>query len=338
MRSASIPANTSNNQFPCFYEDNKAAQQGSSYYYNKNNKYQNNSKRKDFNKTHQVSDIVEHSNLHATANEFVPNQNKQSRGASVNTNKNNRSRTSTDYQNQDVEQKSSNSVSEDSRIKYNDRRFENKRDAGRRWREPQNSQYPREDKKDYGRNQNSRKYQNDKYVDNRNFSDKPRNNRSNKNDSKNAAPEPYLNNEKERTVDDDQSISNNSNVLDSLPEADGQSSNAQSMKNSKLPPNNARGDRYDRKDRYNPKDPRDRRSNYPEHNGYTRNNYNRDNYSRDNKYERRENRNMYVDNRDKEMMDWRQRSNDPINKSALLKRSYHKKYQPGKFENNLLQS
>ena len=355
--------NSSINQLPCFYEDNKAIkQQMPSYYYNKSNSYQNGDKRKDTKKPYEVSNIVENSNLHATAIEFVPNQTKVDRGTSLNANKNSKSRTNNDHQNQsqEVDRATSKFFFDDNRTKYNDKKFENKRDAGKSWRETQNNQQYKEERKDNGRNQNNRKYQNDKYNRNRNYSEKQQSNHTAKDNAENAVPETSetessSNNTQERTFNESQDkISNTVNTnheIDNL-----QLTNQQSARNSKGFPNNGRGDKYyDRKERYNPKDPRDRRTNYPENsapvynpkdprdrrsnypenngynrnnypenNGYNRNNYNRDNYNRDNY--NRDNKYERRDNRNSfaenrdDKTDWRKRTPDTGNKNTTSKR------------------
>ncbi|XP_016842506.1 protein shuttle craft isoform X1 [Nasonia vitripennis] len=328
--------NTINNQLPCFFEDNKALTQQAPqnhYYNNRSNNYQNNGKHKDTSKTYPVANIVEHSNLHATANEFVPNQNKWDRGTSVNPNKHSKGRMNNDYQNQSGEQASNNVYFEDNKVRYNDRKYENKRDVGRRWRDDNrdmqssqhnHNQYNKQDKKDYGKNQNSRRYQNDRFIHNRNFPEKSHNNKQEKDHSENTVSESNANSKLENLADH-QDNSNNTNVFHSSVEKENtQSTGSQITKNSKSFSNNSRGDRYyDRKERYNPRDPRDRKSNYSENNGYNRSNYS----SRDNKYERRENRNTLTEVRDT-TSDWRQRTSQIVNKSTILKRSYNKKYEP----------
>lgn len=268
--------------------------------------------------------------MQPTATEFVPNQNKQEHRNFVNTNKsNNRSKMNKDNRSQETVQAASvpyEDKHEDNRVKYNDRKFENKRDAGKRWRDTPNGQFYKDDRKEYGRNQNPRRAPNDRYNYNRNFSDRPRNNRFEKNETDTVQVESNANSEIEKTLTGVQNGSNTNNKsYPAMEPDDAQSTSNQSLRNSKSFSNNSRGDRYyDRKERYNPRDPRDRRSNYPENNGYNRNNYNRDN-----KYEKRN----YRENTDKEFTDWRLRTDDPVNKAPAMKRSHYKKYEPGNYLN-----
>ncbi|XP_014214759.1 protein shuttle craft [Copidosoma floridanum] len=348
---------TTNNQLPCFYEDNKIAQQA---YYNRNN-FPTNSKYKDTNKTYDVSSIVENSNLHATAMEFVPNLNKKDRNTnSVNAYTNSKGRTNDNYQKPEVDQDqqvvdSNNVFVEDN--KQNDRKFDNKKDAGRKWRDNQsNGQYYRDDRKEYGKPQNFKKYQNDRYSTNQSFNDKPRNNRSKKDDTESVTSETSAGVELE-TIDGRQDSFGNTEKGDAFVKTDNtQAVTPRSAKNSRPFSNNNRGDRYDRynsrdpresrdprdfrenRDHRNSRDPRysrdfrdtrdsrdfrDRKNNHTEHNGYNRNNYNRD------KYERRDNRTAATENRSKDFTDWRQRpNNDTGSKVILLKRSNNKKYEP----------
>lgn len=395
-RSPGVQSNTLNNQ-PCFYENNKAQNQQLPSHQLKNSNYYSGTKRRDTNRMYQAANIAEHSNLHATATEFVPNKNKQDCESHSNISKNSKSKSKNNFHNKDADQTSNNIFFEDNKVRYNDRKFENKRDAGMRWRENTQSNQFNNDNKDYGRNQNFRRYQNnDKYNQNKNFSDKSKNNRFKKNDTENMSSESNVNsveNEEEKSYNDCQD-SSNSNLVSSFETDSVKSAASVTTKNSKAFSNNKRNDRhYDRKEKYNPKDPRDRKSNYSDYNSYSRNNYsrgdneynrsnfnkddnghnrsnynkddghNRSNYSRDdsghnrnnynrndsghsrndyskddsgsnrnnhNKFEKRENRN-FAENRCKDVIDWRQKSNTTDNKNSLQKRPYHRKYEPGDY-------
>ncbi|KAJ8684013.1 hypothetical protein QAD02_019805 [Eretmocerus hayati] len=353
MQAIETPGDSSN-QLPCFYKNNevKSQQFPRAHYNNRPNFHQNNSKRKNMNKA-QISDLVEHSNLHATANEFVPSQMKQNKGNSGNLNRNNRESTNNGHQNQDVNSSSNNVFFEDNKSKMNDGRFESKRDPARRWRETPNGHYPKDERRDYGRNQNSRRYQNERQSYNKNYPEKSRYMRGSRDNLENHLTDSNVVPREGKLNETGDSLDSN-NLQDESPE----SSNSQSIRNFK-PSTNLHADRYnERKERFNPKDPRDRGRVYPEYNGYNRNNhnrdsyaresvyrdnYNKDNYNRDshnrdpysrdsynreNRFERRDNRNTYFDNRDKDVTDWRQKVNDNGNRNVVLKRPHPKKYEP----------
>ena len=126
-----------------------------------NSTYQNSNRRKDSRKAYAENDLVEHSNLQVTASEFVPN-NKWDRRNFTNPTKSRRGRSNNDHQSQDNQV-----FFENNRRHFHDKKFENKRDAGKRWYSSQNDQYYNDDgKKDYNRGPSNRKYQNEKY-DNR---------------------------------------------------------------------------------------------------------------------------------------------------------------------------
>lgn len=272
--------------------------------------------------------------MHATATEFVPNQTKKSY-VNNKVSKNDRVRTNNNHQ---IQETVDQYYPDDVFFEDNKKKFDNKRDAGNRWKDNQsNDQFYTEDRKEFNKNQNYRKY--DRYNHNRNFNDKSRNYRLKKDNTESIVTE--SNTQDGQTVKNYRyNNSNNVEVNDSL-------ENAQ-----KTYTNNARVDRHhhDRKERYNSKDPRDfrdprdlkdfkdtrdprdfkdtrdprsfrdfrdKKNNFTEQNGYGRNNYN--------KYDRRDNKNLSMENRDKDIVDWRQRSND-----APVKRQYHKKYEPGK--------
>ncbi|XP_058799057.1 protein shuttle craft-like [Phymastichus coffea] len=317
-----------NNSDQCFFEDNRRQAQQC---HNKNNYFQGN-KRKDY-KNYYSSDLVEHSNLQPTATEFIPNQNMQEHINFVDSNKSyNRSQWNKDNEDQDAAQPA-NVPHADNRQKYNDRKFETKKDTGNRWRDTQDGQFYKENRKDYERNQNSRRPQNDRYNNyNRNYSDKPRDyagkphdysdklNHFEKNELDNVYSKINANSDVERNLSGISNGSHSNKKSYSAIEAGNTSSISNlSARNSKPCPNNGRSDKYyDRKERYNPRDPRDRRSNYPEHNGYNRNNYNRDN-----KYEKR----TFRENTDKEITDWRVRNGKSLDK-PVVKRLHYKKYEP----------
>jgi hypothetical protein len=116
----------------------------------------------------------------------------------------------------------------------------------------------------------------------------------------------------------------------------------QYTRNSKISTNNGQVDRYyNKKGQYNSrkfedskasrnstdlgnyKEFRDRNNHFSEYSIYNRNKHR-------NKYGKKENKNSFRENENKEIVDWRQRTNDVGNKSTLLKPIYHKKYKFGK--------
>lgn len=118
------------------------------------------------------SSIVQNSNLHATANEFVPN--------SIRLNKKDRFSKKDDYNNmaggsfdaQDFRPRSFNKYTSDNRYK-GERRYDNRRDVNYRQKNPQDAQIPSRSKyRDTQRNgRNYNKFQNGKYYNRRYQSD-----------------------------------------------------------------------------------------------------------------------------------------------------------------------
>lgn len=117
------------------------------------------------------SSIVQNSNLHATANEFVPNSirwNKKDR-FSKKDNYNNAAGGSFDVQN--FKPRSINKYTSDNRYK-GERRYDNRRDVNYRQKNPQDVQVPRSKYRDTQRNaKNYNKFQNGKYYNRRHPSD-----------------------------------------------------------------------------------------------------------------------------------------------------------------------
>lgn len=117
------------------------------------------------------SSIVQNSNLHATANEFVPN--------SIRWNKKDRFSKKDNYDNtaggsfdaQDFRPRSINKYTSDIRYK-GERRYDNRRDVNYRQKNPQDVQVPRSKYRDTQRNaRNYNKFQNGKYYNRRHPSD-----------------------------------------------------------------------------------------------------------------------------------------------------------------------
>ncbi|XP_011496146.1 PREDICTED: protein shuttle craft [Ceratosolen solmsi marchali] len=309
-----------NDQLPNFYENNKSVDQ-QLYYYNKSKFY--NSRNKYVNRDYKVTDIVQHSNLHATANEFLPNYNKKNKESNTNSSKNETIQTSTLNQTKNVDQ-SFNIFFENNRERYNDKKFD-KGDANKMWRDKQNNQNYK-----YNKKHNIKKYQNDKCT-HRKFYDKTRNNQY-RNNNETTTFETNANSEEDKLLKEFQDKYIGSNIYILPFEAD----NLQYTKNSKIFSNN--GGRYDKKIRYNSKNSRnfrdtrdsidlnhmysrDRKNNYLKFSGCNQNNYKKD------KYERRETKNLFGENRNTEVTDWRQKANNVENKSASLKHIYYKKYE-----------